>query len=69
MTQANSGYQILSDMEEAWKTTIPKNPAFDYTYANESILAKFKKRDVWGQIADPTRKIILENTIKVQFQW
>ena len=22
------------------KTTIPKNPAFDYTYANENILAK-----------------------------
>ena len=38
--QANTEYQILSDMEEAWKTTIPKNPAFDYTYANENILAK-----------------------------
>ena len=35
--QANTGYQILSDMEEAWKTTIPKNPAFDYKYANENI--------------------------------
>ena len=65
VTQANTGYQILSDMEEAWKTTIPKNPAFDYTYVNENILAKVKKVMFGGKLLIQPEKSSLKKTIKV----
>ena len=32
------------------KTTIPTNPAFDYTYANENILAEVKKMMFGGKL-------------------
>ena len=58
-------FYILSDMEEAWKTTIPKNPAFDYTYVNENILAKVKKVMFGGKLLIQPEKSSLKKTIKV----
>ena len=50
------------------KTTIPTNPAFDYTYANENILSKVKKVMFGGKMLISPEKSSLVKQLKCILQ-